>query len=221
MERLDTFVSTTTAEGEQSVITTEAAVEYDAISSLTIPALLALSAAPETELLVMGTTGEHGFVGRLFGTVSTTVARRADCPVLLIPPGSTFNGFKKILVASDYLSADQAVLEKLLNLCQLFQSSIHFVHVRNSSEQGNYQDAIDDIVTNLLEKNQSSFSFQITTVNASSVREGLNEYMEKEAIDLCVIASTARNFIDDLFHKSLTKEMALYAKVPLMVYHVG
>jgi nucleotide-binding universal stress UspA family protein len=221
MTRLDNFISTTSGAGEQSVATAGVSVEYDAISSLTIPALLALSAAPDTELFVMGTTGEHGLLGRLFGTVSTTVARRAECPVLLIPPGATFRGFKKILLASDYLSTDPAILEQLINLCQLFQASIHFVHVRNKNEQGDYQAVIDDIVAKLLDEQASSFSFQITSVNAASVREGLNKYMEKEAIDLCVIASAARSFIDDLFHKSLTKEMALYAKVPLMVYHVG
>lgn len=218
-DQLDHFVALKAKDDDQAVDNVDTPVEYEAISGLTTPSLLALSAAPETAMIVMGTSGANRLADRLFGTVSTTVARRADCPVLLVPPGSVFRGFKKILLASDYLAADNEVLEQLVKLCQIFQSSIHFVHVRNSNEQGDYQTVIDDVVAALLEKEQLSFSFQVTTIDAASVREGLNSYMEKEGIDLCVLASPLRKFMDDLMHKSLTKEMALYAKVPLMVYH--
>ncbi|MEL7221580.1 MAG: universal stress protein [Bacteroidota bacterium] len=221
MERLSNFVSVKNTEnGNTAVLTADIKVEYEAISSLTIPSLLALSAAPETKMFVMGTTGEHDFLERLFGSVSTTVAERADCSVLLIPPGSVFNGFRKILIASDYLATDPAILKQVTDLCQLFQSDIHFVHVRNQTEQGNYQQAVDDIVDNMLKKQSTSVSFQMTTINAVSVREDLNDYMKKEAIDLCILASPARSFIDQLFSKNLTKEMALYAQVPLMIYNL-
>lgn len=220
MERLGDFVAIRNPQKEEAAVVTDVRVEYEATSGLTVPSLLALSAASTTQMFVMGTTGEHDLLERLFGSVSTTVAQRAECPVLLIPPGRIFKGFRKILIASDYLSADPVVLKQVTDLCQLFNSSIHFVHVRNQKEQGDYQQVVDDVVDNMLKDQTTSVSFQMTTINASSVREGLNDYMKKEAIDLCVLASPTRGFWDQLFQRNLTKEMALYAQVPLMVYHV-
>jgi nucleotide-binding universal stress UspA family protein len=42
--------------------------------------------AEKTGLLVMGTHGDGTFVRALLGSVSSAVARDADCPVLLVPP---------------------------------------------------------------------------------------------------------------------------------------
>jgi nucleotide-binding universal stress UspA family protein len=58
------------------------------------------------ELLVMGTHGEGGVKRALLGSVAGSVARRAECPVLLVPPGlwrqAQSPGLRRTLVAVDF-----------------------------------------------------------------------------------------------------------------------
>lgn len=50
-------------------------------------AILRLADEMEADLLVIGTRGRGAVEHALLGSVSSSVARRADCPVLLVPPG--------------------------------------------------------------------------------------------------------------------------------------
>lgn len=50
-------------------------------------AILRLAEEMAADLLVIGTRGRGALEHALLGSVSSSVARRADCPVLLVPPG--------------------------------------------------------------------------------------------------------------------------------------
>ena len=81
--------------------------------------IVKMSSTSDVDLIVMGTTGEGGFLNKLFGSVSSHVARNAHCPVLLIPKGATFEGFNNILYASNYHTYDEAMLQKVVEIAFL------------------------------------------------------------------------------------------------------
>ncbi len=87
--------------------------------------LLKLSA--ETDLLVMGTHGEQGLIDKVFGSVSLSVSRNADCPVLIVPKKAKYKGIKQILFATAETSVDAKHIDRVADFAKKWvQKSISF-----------------------------------------------------------------------------------------------
>lgn len=172
------------------------------------------------DLIVMGTTGESDLLDELFGSVSSHVARKAKCPVILVPKGIEFNPIHHILYASNYESADENMVHALLDFNQHFKATIHFVHVREEGDT-EFAQSKEDIFNELFTKGEPPFGFEIEEVEGANVSEALNRYAEEKGINLVVMVARKRSFWDNFFHRSQTKRMALNTKLPLMVLHLS
>jgi nucleotide-binding universal stress UspA family protein len=59
----------------------------------------------------------------------------------------------------------------------------------------------------------------IRIITNENVGEGIVNFVHNEAIDLLLLVPKERNFLESLFHKSVTKDMVLHPKVPIMIIH--
>lgn len=174
-----------------------------------------ISQDPKTDLLVMGTTGQGGLMEKLFGSISLEVARKAICPVILVPDKARFNGFKNIVYASNYHPAEETVLPKVFNFARPFKPVLHFAHINEQKQnkyfvQSNYLGQIS---------NDEHMTFKLTTIESENVMKGLNRYAEEQQADLMIMATIQRNFLSQLFHKSITQRMVFNTKIPLLILH--
>jgi nucleotide-binding universal stress UspA family protein len=175
----------------------------------------------QVDMIVMGTTGEGGMLSQWFGSVSSAVAQRAACPVMLIPPDTIFDVFDQILYASNYESISRKMMDKLLNFNSLFNATIHFVHVRDTADDQAFQKTKEEVFRHLFQGGEPSFAFNMAEIAAESVQEGLNEYAATRKIDLVVMAHRQRGFWESFFHRSQTKGMILNVKdLPLLIFHL-
>lgn len=218
-ERLDQFVKQETAPTGGGNVATALEVEQEVITGFAVDEILECSRRKDVDLLVMGSTGERGFLEKLFGSVSTNVTQRAECPVMLVPEGVQFHGFKHIMYASNYEAAEQPTLHKLVDVANAFNSDIHFVHVAEEGDSKDYEAVENRLFKVLFDGNEPSFAFNMANIEGHSVVEGLNDYAVKHNIDLVVMVSPHRNFWEQLFHKSVTKAMTLNTKIPILVLH--
>ena len=87
----------------------------------------------DIDFIVMGRTGSNSTFEKVFGTVSTHVAKYAHCPVLLIPEGKKFKGIKKIIFATNksFVENDLSIIEKLASILVGYYPSIHFTQIQN------------------------------------------------------------------------------------------
>ncbi len=215
-ERLSNFAATRNGKvGERA----PANVRQEVVIGFPVEELVKASSDPDTDMIVMGATGEKGLLGKLFGTVSTNVAQKASCPVLLVPKGVKFDGFKNILYASNFESASEETLNRLVSFANSFQSNVHFVHVSDEDKRQDYKAVEKKLFETLFHEGEPSFSFTMSNVEGTSVVESLDEYALRHQIDLVVLVSPQRSFWEGLFHKSVTKAMALNTKFPIMALH--
>lgn len=170
------------------------------------------------DLIIMGTLGESDILDRVFGSISSAVAQRADCPVLLVPASTRFEGYENLLYASDDLSLSREIVLKLMEFNDLFKARIHFVHVNTGVREG-LKGARERLFATLFAGPEPEFAFEITEVQAAEVEDGLHQYMESNPVDMVVMATRHRGFWERFFHTSQTRRMALHAERPLLVFH--
>jgi len=171
----------------------------------------------EVDMIVMGATGEGGVLKKLLGSVSSYVAQKAACPVLLVPNEVYFRGLRNILYASNYELADKVVLQQVIDFAERFDACTHFVHV---STEYSFDSTIQEMkFEQFLKEKTTEDHFKVANIQNSTILDAINTYVEEKEIDLVIMATPHRSFIKDLLHKSLTKEMALNIKTPMMIIH--
>lgn len=174
----------------------------------------------EQDIIIMGTTGEGGILNKVFGSVSSAVAQRADCPVILIPSDAEFKPIHHILYASHYEAADQRMVAQLLEFNRSFHAQLHFVHIKDAGSDRFTRDK-EQIFTTLFAEGEPPFAFEIAELEADSVSEALNEYATQHHTELVVLVTRKRNAWEQLFHKSQTRNMARISRKPVMVLHLN
>jgi nucleotide-binding universal stress UspA family protein len=167
--------------------------------------------------IVMSTTGEGGILEKIFGSVSSAIAQKSRCPVFLIPPEQEFGGYSNILYASNYESAEDDMIESIIEFNEKSKACIHFVHVKDKED---FSKSKAEIFDEMFDDGQPKFSFEFEEINNENVVNGLNEYASSHPVDLVVMVNKQRNFWEGLFHKSKVREMVFAAQKPMMVMHL-
>lgn len=176
-----------------------------------------VKASAEASLVVMGTTGQGDALEKVFGTVSTHVARKAHCPVLLVPLQSTFTGFRSVLFASNDLPEDEDLLRKALDFTIPGIETLHMVHV-DETRAATYE-MLEVDKEQILRPHLPEINLKLARIGCQRIWSGLDQYAADHAIDLMVMGTIHRGFLKKLFHQSQTKGMILHAQRPLLVLH--
>ena len=87
----------------------------------------------KADLIVMGTHGRRGFQRLLLGSVAESVLRKAPCPVLTVPPGTSAEKsqvvtFKRILCPTDFSPSALLAFEFALNLARQADGTLTLLH---------------------------------------------------------------------------------------------
>jgi nucleotide-binding universal stress UspA family protein len=179
--------------------------------------LIELSENPSTDLMILGTVGEQGWLSKLFGSVAIKVMQEAHCPVLLVPQEAEYKNIHHILYAASPESASKKPINLAIDFAKHFVSAIHFVHIDAvfQDEKANTPRLFKRILT---EKEQN-LPYTIETEVAMSVGEGVSSYCLKNQVDLVVSVTHHRKFWDNLIHHSISKDLAWQAHLPILCLH--
>ncbi len=172
------------------------------------------------DFIVMGTTGDGDWLEKLFGSVSSHVAQHAHCPVLLVPEKARFKGFRTVVYASNHASSDKLLIEKIVDAMQIPTDAIHLVHVEeNPDEEYVLRNGRHELISR---DEKKDINLTLADIKANSILKALNEYAVSHRADLIMMRTTERSFLQNVFHRSLTKQMVLTAdQIPLLVLHVA
>ncbi|MBK7409896.1 MAG: universal stress protein [Saprospirales bacterium] len=211
-ETLSDFIRENTVSSGESVATATQ-IEKEVVIGFASEEIVRLTKTGKFDLVIMGTTGEAGFLGRVLGQVSTHVAQQAVCPVLFVPRGVTHRLFKNVLYAAKYQPGDEGVMRWITQWTIFFSANLHLVHVVENKENGFSMEEVD--IERLFRGNGQTV--QVTSVKSESVIEGLNQYAREKKIDLVVLTALQRRFYERFFHRSVTKRLLINSKLPLLV----
>jgi nucleotide-binding universal stress UspA family protein len=167
----------------------------------------------KVDMIIMGTKGASNVVDRVFGSITSEVMKRSEVPVMIIPQHALFKGFSKVAVSTELKSDDIALAKQVAEFCKASNPELTLVHIESEKDE---EEALVTFKQRLSEQMPGA-NFQ--RFQSDSIAEGLDDYVDLENMHLLAIKRQKRNFLESLFHKSVTKELAYHSKIPVMVFH--
>ncbi len=163
----------------------------------------------------MGTQGEHNTLEKTFGSVTSSVMNKANCPLIVVPEKAVVRKIKTIAYATDFTEADPFFIWQFGKLLRPFNAIMHIVHIEKSPPEKRPLKMED--MKEFFKDNPSGIRVSFNSIAAKSVETELKKFGETWEIDLMVMTKPNRGFFERLFHKSMTKRMAFNTTVPLLI----
>ena len=160
----------------------------------------------KVDFIVMGTTGEGDMVKKILGSVSTQVFEGCNDPLILIPPKYKLSELKSILIASSQ-DGDKSSIEYGIALGADHDADVHVLHVDPESE---YQEGTPY-------EQYSGDRIRYVSLTDEDIADTIEEYAEDEQMDLVIMTTQHRSFMQKLFHKSVSREVASELNIPVLI----
>jgi len=174
-----------------------------------------LARRDEADLIMMGTRGEHNTLDRAFGSVTTGVMERVECPVMVIPEKAVYQDIDIAAYGTDLIEADPYHIWKVGQMLEPFNPILHVVHVKTGRDQGEVNlGELEDFFAN----NAPALQINFHHYPADSVEAGLEDFVETYDVDMLVMYAPEHSLFERIFARSRTRKMAYQTHVPLLVF---
>lgn len=166
------------------------------------------------DLLIMGTEGASGTWSEWLGTHASDVLEGTDLPVLVIPKESKYNGINSIALATNTIDLEQQSVKDLLDFSEIFDAELSMVNVEKV--KGEHPEYIDIQLTAKIDKEPLQ-ELHYTKIRHQDVESALLEFAEAQGLDILAVIRPKRGIIESIFHKSLSKQLVMHSKTPVLV----
>lgn len=169
----------------------------------------------ENDLILMATRGSEDGWDTFWGTNTSFLTSKAPCPVLVIPPNTTFRPFQSIGYATDLKHIDAFQAGNIQQAFWPFSPNLHFVHVQPTKEEETDFDL--PLLRKMFRQPETGFEPTFTTLYDDNIVAGLFDFAEERHCDLIVMFRPQRSWFERLFSKSHTREAVMKTSMPLLI----
>ncbi|MCV9387319.1 universal stress protein [Reichenbachiella ulvae] len=168
------------------------------------------------DLVVMATREKSFFERMTFGSNTLQVAQNAETPVLIVPREAKSKSPKTIAFATDLepLHIPYTSLKLVKDLIDQHDAALEVVHVYESEEEKEKSVSMKDTA---MHRYMEEIEHKHVSMINESVYDGIIDYISKHKPDMLVLIPRDRNFFEQLFDKSVSKQMARDTDIPSLV----
>ncbi len=179
--------------------------------------IAALAKQNNSELVVMGTKGASGLKEVFIGSNTASVINNTDIPVLAVPANLKYKPITKILFTTDYHDSDFEAIRKVAELAKSLNAEITIMHLFQYDKE--LETTMQEWFKEELESHVHYARMKFELDETNDVEDSLNTYINNNNIDMLVMSTKKRTFIQRFFHSSLTRRMVYHTHIPLMAFH--
>ena len=168
--------------------------------------------------VVMGTKGATGFERVLFGSTTLSAIRHLKWPVIVVPPGKEFGkGINKIGFACDFKEVVETTpVHFIKQMVKEFNAELHVLNVDYESRQFKPETPEQSLLLHtMLEDANPNYHF----INQPDIEDGINEFAEKNNLDLLIAIPKKHKLLEGIFKPSSTKQLVTQSHIPVMCVH--
>lgn len=169
----------------------------------------------DVDLMVLATHGVRG-IELMWGSKTTNLISRLKGPILVLPDEVLSFSPKKICLAYDFSKKDQNIyaLSTLRQFAEIYNAHIRIIDVRKHNYPKDEARLKEEKKISLFFGDEISHDFE--TVIHENVEYAIIDYVQSYDIDLIALMPREYNFVEKLFHRSLTELLAGELSVPLL-----
>jgi nucleotide-binding universal stress UspA family protein len=165
------------------------------------------------EYIIMGMKHAGVLKEYIIGSVATSVIKKVQVPVLLIPESYKFKNIERVVFACDYEIEDTTILDSVKQFVESFTAQLSVLNVSAQPVVSEINNAATELKLGDYFKN-INHSFHFT--ENDDVIEGLNKFIAQSKADIIATVSHKHNLIETIFRKDHNKRIAFHASVPVL-----
>ena len=173
--------------------------------------------ANNQDMIVMGVRDKHGLFDRLLGSASSETLKEAKCPVLLIHNETVYKKPEKILFAFDRKTDLDDALETYKGINNILQAKTDFLHI-NVKQTDDVSKQKAEIVSELFEKDDPQFAFEVKSLSGNNVLTSLNDYCFFEKIDMISMIHRKEGLFSNFLKSDKSIKIAQKFHLPVIVF---
>lgn len=189
-------------------------VEEKVEIGIAVGTIVKMANEQDADLIMMGTKGSHNTLEKAFGSVSTGVIEQAKCPVMLIPEFAQWKPTHIVAYASDLSESDPYHFWKAAEMLTPFHPLLHVINIHKGDAHD--QIAIDEL-KKIFSNNTPAVKISFHQEKHDSITDGLEVFVDNYGVDLLVMYSPHRSWVERWFHHSQTRDVAFTTRIPLLV----
>lgn len=168
--------------------------------------------------VVMGTRGHTGLERILFGSTTLSAIRHLTWPVIGVPPGKEFGqGIRNVGFACDFKDVVKTTPVTLIkNFVKEFGAALHVLNADYQTREfspGTTEESL--LLHTMLEGANPVYHF----ITHQDIEDGINEFAEKNNLDIIIAIPKKHRLLDNLFKPSTTKQLVFQSHIPVMCIH--
>ncbi len=180
--------------------------------------IVKLYAQYNASLIAMGITGKNKLEQKVIGSNTIRIVLKSGFPVLIVPVAATYKPVEKVALA---LQFKENILEKIpsKDIIDFAQSLDAQLMVLNIEKEG------DNTPASLVYAGQQAAHLMFEKANATfhlvadnDVVGAITDFCADANADIVISIAEEHGFFESLFKGSVTKSLAFYSSIPLLVF---
>ena len=168
--------------------------------------------------VVMGTESAGVLERFLHGGKTISAMRKLSWPLIVVPPDVKFASLRKIGLACDLKKVAETIpVKEIKSLVKEFHAEFHVLHVSTDNLNSFSAETVEESgwLQDILGELNPKYHF----INDTDIEKGVNEFAEKNNLDLLIIIPKKHNLISKIFQHIHSKRLVLHTHVPVMAIH--
>ena len=164
-------------------------------------------------MVIMGSQGSSDTERFLYGSNSVHAMRNLPFPLLTIPTGCIYTPIKKIALASNFENTIAIPMDMIKKFRTDFNASLDVVHVGKNKGVNPEVVFKSTVMQQQLKASNAKYHF----ISREDTEAGILEFADENQVNILIVVPKQYGFFDQLFHKSMSKQLLLNSRIPVMV----
>lgn len=167
------------------------------------------------DLVIAGTQGVSGIKEVILGTFSAKLMERLHTPILIIPEKAVYNGFPKLVYATELEENEIDRITEVSVLAKLYNGEVTVLNI--STENRLTEDKLFEFEKKTREACQYE-KLDFVYLSGGQVNTHIEEYSDRNNISLLIMTRKHKSIFDKIVKGTHTKKMAFQSKIPMLAF---